>query len=115
MTEAVREMLIVTVFLLLILDRSFALFAIKIKATRILRKRGQGIERFVLEVFTKEFLIISAGTLLIFLGLLLSLQVWERQTLSNDVGRAVFAGFGFLLAAAGTLLNVCIERLDLKS
>jgi hypothetical protein len=113
---AFKETLILCAFLLLVADRTLVLFFIRVKAKKTLKKSGGSgsRERRLLSCFLKEFTILQAVSLLACFATLCLMQVIQRDSLSNDVGRAIFAAIGFLLSIGGTLLNVCIERLELK-
>jgi hypothetical protein len=42
------------------------------------------------------------------------MQIIQKDIVANDIGRAAFAVFGFLLSVGGTLLNILIERVELR-
>ena len=112
-----HEMLVLTGFLLLIVDRTYALTAIRIKAQRILKKRPPDVdfERKLLSFFIAEIPLIVCGITLISFLVLGLMQVLYRDGLSNDVGRAVFGAISFVVSVGGSSLNVCLERIDLRA
>ncbi len=112
-----KENLIISAFLLLILDRVGVLFVIKLKGLRALRKApGQGGRRRVpsqmLEALDQEFVFMIACLAVLTLLVLCEMQTLQPELLVNDVGRLVFAGIGFVLSVTGTAMNVCLEMLD---
>lgn len=115
-TDSAKQVLIIMAFLLLVADRSFVLASIRVKAEKTLVKHQAdgSFEQRILDKFVKDFQTLAMGILLLSFGLLGMMQIIQKEILANDIGRAGFAVFGFLLSVVGTLLNLLIERVELR-
>lgn len=114
--DPMKEYMIITLFVLVIIDRMAALFPVRTKADKTLLKEGaaDSNERKIVQAFTTDFETILMTVLLAFFALVGSFQIMREEALLDDVGRFAFALFGFVLSIASTFLNNSIERLDLK-
>jgi hypothetical protein len=117
LNKAVQEFLILSGLLLLVLDRTIVLAAIRTKAIKALSRRRVLLTWRVATIlgrFVNLYATLAMSVLLLcFLSLGL-MQVFSREALSNDVGRALFGLYGFVLSVGGSLLNICVERLEMK-
>lgn len=116
MSDALKEALIISAFLLLVIDRGLVLCAICTKARKILVRPSNSAELEVrmLNFFVDRFHLLLMGLPLAVFTALSLMQVIQRASLSNDTGRAIFALLAFMLSVYGTLLSICIERIDLR-
>ena len=118
MTDLAKDNLFITAFLLLVLDRLAVLYVVKVKAEKVLAKNPtttNGRRKFqkqALEILDADYWLILAIALLAAFGLLGWMQIDDREIISNDIGRVLFAGMSFLLSIAGTMMNLCVERLS---
>ncbi len=115
--ESVKDGLIVTTFVFIVVDRLLLLAALRFKAIRILMKSANGVafERWLLQFFTKEVGTIVTTILLTCFLILGLMGILSRESISNEVGRVVFGAIALALSVFGTLLNGCMERIDLRS
>lgn len=108
--------LLISVFILIILDKTYALYNLNIKALRIIIKtpKTDCFERKLLVMYTENYLTIFMVIYLICTATMMLIQVLNKETFATNLGKAVYAFLGFLLSMFATSISICTERLDLK-
>jgi len=114
-----REDLIMTGFGLLVIDRTYALWVVSVKARRILAKRSQKndpptLQQLSIEWIERDYGFVQAAILLgsyIALGLM---QTVKPELILNEVGRVGFALIGFVVSILSSTLNSFLEKLDAR-
>lgn len=114
-----RGDLIMTGFGLLVIDRTYALWVVSVKARRILAKRGQKNDPMTLQQWSIEWIERDYGFVqgMILLGAYLALglmQTVKPELILNEAGRAGFALIGFVVSVLSSTLNSFIEKLDAR-
>ena len=104
---------IMTGFLLLFLDRIFALYLVQVKSVKAIKRAisPSSWEVIFLAGYVREFAILVACLMLFFFGVLSGLQIAQPQTLANEIGKTIIAGFIFSMSALNSILNVFVERI----
>lgn len=118
MSFVAKENMILGAFLLLVIDRGVALYFVREKAAKVLDKFPNGKrvpERLIVQWYFDEFLPILAQSALAIFILVSFVQLTDRPSLSNDFGRLVFAVISFMLSVGGTVVNICIEKVDRRA
>jgi hypothetical protein len=114
-----RGDLIMTGFGLLVIDRTYALWVVSVKARRILAKRSlkndpMTIQQWSIEWIERDYGLVQAVILLgayLALGLM---QTVKPELILNEAGRAGFALIGFAVSVLSSTLNSFIEKLDAR-
>jgi hypothetical protein len=114
-----RGDLIMSGFGLLVIDRTYALWVVSVKARRILAKRSlkndpKTIQQWSIEWIERDYGLVQG---MILLGAYLALglmQTVKPELILNEAGRAGFALIGFVVSILSSTLNSFLEKLDAR-
>lgn len=119
LSPIIQQNLIITGFVLFVIDRTLGLWVVSLKARRILAKRvskndPDTVSQRAIKWIEADYGFVQAAILLlayVFLGIL---QTVQPDFIVNDVGKAGIAFIGFFVSLLSTTLNSFIEKLDAK-
>jgi hypothetical protein len=108
-----------TGFGLLVIDRTYALWVVSVKARRILAKRSLKNDPMTIQQWSIEWIERDYGFVqgVILLGAYLALglmQTVKPELILNEAGRAGFALIGFVVSVLSSTLNSFLEKLDAR-
>ena len=112
-----RDNLVITGFMLLIIDRTAVLHVASRKADRVLTRKvtaatPRTLQIRVLQTLQNSYWLAQAIIILVAFWVLGLLQIASPKLIHDEVGKIAFASVGFLVSFGCSIMNSMIEDLD---